>query len=85
MSQKWKGPYYIHEIIGKGAYKLRTLEGKVLRSSYNVKHLKEYFDQGDKLPLIFVWNGVTKWEIGRRLEDIIENLDIRILMGHVIY
>ena len=28
---------------------------------------------------------VTKWEIGRRLEDIIENLDIRILMGHVIY
>ena len=54
LSQKWKGPYYIHEIIGKGAYKLRTLEGKVLRSSYNVKHLKEYFDQGDKLPLIFV-------------------------------
>src|SRR5205823_316906 len=48
LSQKWKGPYYIHEIIGKGAYKIRTLEGKVLRSSYNVKHLKEYFDQGDR-------------------------------------
>ena len=54
LSQKWKGPYYIHEIVGGGAYKLRTLEGKVLKTSRNVKHLKEYFDQKDKLPLIFV-------------------------------
>src|SRR3989440_2638265 len=54
LSQKWKGPYYIHEIVGGGAYKLRTLEGKVLKTSRNVKHLKEYFDQKDRLPLIFV-------------------------------
>src|SRR5947199_5571569 len=54
LSPKWKGPYYIHEMIGKGAYKIRTLEGRVLKSSYNIKHLKKYFDQGDKLPLIFV-------------------------------
>jgi Integrase zinc binding domain/Integrase core domain len=45
LSPKWKGPYYIHEIIGKGAYKLRTLDGKVLKTSYNVKHLKKYYDQ----------------------------------------
>jgi len=54
LSSKWKGPYYIHEIIGKGAYKLRTLDGKVLKTSHNIKHLKKYFDQRDKLPLIFV-------------------------------
>src|SRR5436190_23941915 len=54
LSQKWKGPYYIHEIVGGGAYKLRTLEGKVLKTSRNVKHLKKYFDQKDRLPLIFV-------------------------------
>src|SRR5436305_8462534 len=51
LSQKWKGPYYIHEIVGGGAYKIRTLEGKVLRASYNVKQLKRYFG---KLPLVFI-------------------------------
>ena len=54
LSSKWKGPYYIHDIVGGGAYKIRTLEGKVLKASYNVKHLKRYFDQRDKLPLVFI-------------------------------
>src|SRR5436305_13623854 len=40
LSQKWKGPYYIHDIIGKGAYKLRTIDGKVLRTPHHIKHLK---------------------------------------------
>ena len=39
-----KGPYYIHKEIGKGAYKLRTLDGKVLKTSHNVKHVKKYYD-----------------------------------------
>jgi hypothetical protein len=42
---KWKGPFYIHDVIGKGAYKLKTLEGKVLKNPYNIKHLKEYFER----------------------------------------
>jgi len=54
LSQKWKGPFYIHDTFNNGAYKLRTLEGKVLKSPYNIKHLKKYFDQRDSLPLIFV-------------------------------
>jgi len=41
---KWKGPYYIHEVIGKGAYKIRNTDGRVLKAPYNVKQLKEYFD-----------------------------------------
>jgi hypothetical protein len=43
LAPKWKGPYYIHDRIGKGAYKLRTLDGKVLEASHNVKHIKEYY------------------------------------------
>src|SRR2546421_10624158 len=43
LASKWKGPYYIHDKIGKGAYKLRTLDGKVLEASHNVKHIKEYY------------------------------------------
>src|ERR1044071_8827982 len=32
LSQKWKGPYYVHQIIGKGAYKLRDMDGRVLKA-----------------------------------------------------
>jgi hypothetical protein len=54
LSPKWKGPYYIHEVIGMGAYKLRTMEGKVLKVTRNVKHLKKYYDRRDNLPKIYV-------------------------------
>ena len=47
LAPKWKGPYYIHKEIGKGAYKLRTLNGKVLKTSHNVKHVKKYYDTTD--------------------------------------
>jgi hypothetical protein len=47
LSQKWKGPYYVHQIIGKGAYKLRDMDGRVLKATRNIKHLKRYFDQRD--------------------------------------
>ena len=40
---KWKGPYTVHEEIGKGAYKLKDSEGKVLKASQNVKRLKKYY------------------------------------------
>ena len=43
LAPKWKGLYYIYDKIGKGAYKLRTLDGKVLEASHNVKHIKEYY------------------------------------------
>ena len=44
LAPKWKGPYYVHKEIGKGAYKLRTLNGKVLKTSHNIKHVKKYYD-----------------------------------------
>ncbi|CAG8543728.1 18465_t:CDS:2, partial [Gigaspora rosea] len=30
---KWKGPYYIHDNLSKGAYKLRELGEKVLKDT----------------------------------------------------
>ena len=54
LSPKWKGPYYIHEVIGKGVYKLRTMDGKVMKTARNIKHLKEYYDQRDTLPEIYI-------------------------------
>ena len=47
LAPKWKGPYYIHKEIGKREYKLRTLDGKVLKTPHNVKHVKKYYDTGN--------------------------------------
>jgi Integrase zinc binding domain/Integrase core domain len=42
LMSKWKGPYKVHKDNGKGAYKLRNQEGRVLKASQNVKRLKRY-------------------------------------------
>ena len=53
LEPKWKGPYYIHQILLNGAYKLRTLDGKVLKTLYNVKLLKEYITK-DWIPQVII-------------------------------
>jgi len=45
LQPKWKGPYIINEIVGKGAYKLRNLEGRILKAPYNIKLLKKYYSR----------------------------------------
>src|ERR1041385_988640 len=54
LSQKWKGPYYIHQVIGKGAYKLRDMNGRVLKAARNIKHLKKYYDQKDLITKVYI-------------------------------
>ena len=54
LSQNWKGPYYIHEVYGKGAYKIKTMDGKILKVTQNVKNLKRYYDRRNILPSIYV-------------------------------
>jgi hypothetical protein len=41
---KWKGPYYVHQVLPNGAYKLRTMEGLVLDVPVNGNLLKLYRD-----------------------------------------
>jgi hypothetical protein len=43
--EKWTGPYYIHDITAPGAYKLRTMDDKVLRRVINTDRLKRYFER----------------------------------------
>ncbi|CAB4413539.1 unnamed protein product [Rhizophagus irregularis] len=31
LQERWKGSYYVHEMLGNGAYKLRMIEGKILK------------------------------------------------------
>ena len=44
LNPKWKGPYYIYNILPNGAYKLRNLEGGILAVPVNGNLLKQYFE-----------------------------------------
>ncbi|GET04035.1 uncharacterized protein LOC109147323 [Rhizophagus clarus] len=47
LQERWKGPYYVHEVLGNGAYKLHTIEGKILKvpvNSEQLKFIEEKFD-----------------------------------------
>ena len=41
---KWKGPYYIYEVLPHGAYKLTTIKGRILKTPINGNLLKPYRD-----------------------------------------
>jgi hypothetical protein len=52
--QKWKGPYYVHATFGNGAYKLRTMDGKVLKTSIHGNQLKLYFNRPSWEPMVII-------------------------------
>jgi transposase InsO family protein len=47
--EKWRGPFYIHDKVAPGAYKLRNMNDQVLKRSVNAERLKRYFERP-------VWN-----------------------------
>ncbi|GBC50842.2 uncharacterized protein K02A2.6-like [Rhizophagus irregularis DAOM 181602=DAOM 197198] len=44
LQNKWKGPYLIHEEFGNGAYKLKELDGRILKTPQNGEWLKKFYD-----------------------------------------
>ena len=45
LEEKWEGPYYIHEILFNGTYKLKDKEGRVLKTPVNGELLKKYYSR----------------------------------------
>ena len=45
LDPKWKEPYYIHNVLMNGSYKLRNKQGRVLVTPANGSLLKKYNDQ----------------------------------------
>nr|GEU55944.1 reverse transcriptase domain-containing protein [Tanacetum cinerariifolium] len=43
LGPKWEGPYEVMEALGKGAYKLRDRNGKLLPQTWNVCNLKKCY------------------------------------------
>lgn len=42
LEDKWMGPYYIHDVLKDNVYKLRTLEGRLVRNLVHGNRLKIY-------------------------------------------
>ncbi|GJV84799.1 reverse transcriptase domain-containing protein [Tanacetum coccineum] len=43
LATKWEGPYEVTKALGKGAYKLRDRNGKLLPRTWNVRNLKKCY------------------------------------------
>ncbi|CAG8759806.1 8759_t:CDS:2 [Cetraspora pellucida] len=49
LNQKWKGPFFVHKVLANGSYKIRTLDGQVVKSPINKAQLKEYHEARNHL------------------------------------
>ena len=54
LNEKWKGPYYIHEILLKELYKIKDLNGRILRTPVNGELLKEYHNRESFIPYVVI-------------------------------
>ena len=54
LEEKWKGPYYIHEVLLNGAYKIKELNGKILKTPVNGEWLKTYYSREGFEPLVVI-------------------------------
>ncbi|GJZ21796.1 hypothetical protein Tco_0558835 [Tanacetum coccineum] len=43
LGPKWEGPYEVTEALGKGAYKLRDMDGRELPRTWNICNLKKCY------------------------------------------
>jgi hypothetical protein len=54
LEERFKGPYYIHEELLNGSYKIKELSGKILKTPVNGELLKKYYDREDFEPMVVV-------------------------------
>ena len=43
LSPPWEGPYVITEILRPGAYRLKTIKGKVFTNAWNIEQLRRFY------------------------------------------
>src|SRR6516162_5555776 len=54
LEDKWKGPFYIHDVLLKGSYQIKELNGKVLKVPVNGELLKRYHCREGFEPFVVV-------------------------------
>ena len=43
LSPPWEGPYVVTEVLRPGAYKLKTINGKVFTNAWNIEQLHRFY------------------------------------------
>ena len=54
LEEKWKGSYYIQQKLLNGSYKIKEINGKVLKTPVNGELLKRYNSREEFVPYIVV-------------------------------
>src|SRR6266498_2966820 len=54
LEEKWKGPYFIHDKLLNGSYKLKDFKGNIMKILINGKILKRYHSRQNYIPYIIV-------------------------------
>ncbi len=54
LEEKWKGPYYIHEKLLNGSYKLKDYKGNIFKIPVNGEILKRYHSRQNYVPYITI-------------------------------
>ena len=49
LKEKWEGPFYIHDVLEYGNYKLRNLDDKVLKPRFHGNRLKRYYPREESI------------------------------------
>jgi hypothetical protein len=57
LQEKWIGPYYIHDVLENNVYKLRSMNGKLIKGVFHGNRLKQYLEQ-ELTPTIIIENDV---------------------------
>ena len=45
LDDKWKGPYYIHEILINGTHEIKELDDRILKVPVNGEWLGKYYSR----------------------------------------
>ena len=54
LEEKWKGPYYIQQQLLNGSYKIKEINGKILKTPVNGELLKKYNSREEFIPYVVV-------------------------------
>jgi transposase InsO family protein len=55
LEPNWTGPYKIHEVMGKGTFRLSNQKNKVLATLYNMTRLKLYHERSPGAEVGIAW------------------------------
>nr|GEY06402.1 reverse transcriptase domain-containing protein [Tanacetum cinerariifolium] len=66
LGPKWEGPYEVSEVLGDGAYKLRSMDGIILPRTWNIAILNDVASNHGDIPFFLTYGteAVIPTEIG---------------------